>query len=390
MTTLHLLPSTGHQTASTLKQNALVLFDEAQSLRRALQSLETSWQGGGQVEFAAQANALLRQLQTQADALQILADRLEREITEWEQTDQRGAAAFRGSSGGAAFFLGYLPPAGGLGNGTFLNRPILPVFTALSVMPFLSGLPAWLNSLLDRFFPPPTIISPIVEEPVVQPGALKRLIDEKLPPAQPPQATPPALSQGDASRSGVEGSAQVTPPSPASGYDAYYDIPPKAQGTLYGSAACLPTSMSMVLDYYHSKNSANAAASPSDLVGMLDQGDGTSGSGIGLDKLNDDLGELGYNSAVRAGNMDELGQALKDGPVIVNSQVGLVSVPARDITPNGPSNHSILVKGISAESVVVNDPWSGTEKVLPRATFEQMWKGGGNYMIVVKPQGSAQ
>lgn len=34
MTTLHLLPSAGHQTAATLKQYALALFDEAQSLRR--------------------------------------------------------------------------------------------------------------------------------------------------------------------------------------------------------------------------------------------------------------------------------------------------------------------------------------------------------------------
>jgi len=84
--------------------------------------------------------------------------------------------------------------------------------------------------------------------------------------------------------------------------------------------------------------------------------------------------------------MDGLESALQSGPVIVNSQVGLVSVPARDITPNGSTNHAILVKAVSAESVVINDPWSGTEKVLPRAAFEQMWNGGGNYMIVVQPQ----
>jgi hypothetical protein len=48
MTTLHLLPSTGHQTTSVLKQNTLVLFDEEQSFRHILQSLETIWQGGRQ------------------------------------------------------------------------------------------------------------------------------------------------------------------------------------------------------------------------------------------------------------------------------------------------------------------------------------------------------
>ena len=384
MTTLHLLPETGHQTASSLKQNSLAMLDETQLLRRAIQSLEMSWQGGGQEQFAAQANALLRKLQTQADALQILAERLEREVTEWEQTDQRGAAAFRGSGGRAPFFMGFLPQAGGSAEGSFLNRAVLPMFTALSVMPFISGLPAWLDSFLDRFFPPPTIVSPIAEAPAVEPGALKRLIDEKFPPAQPPQATPPALS-------GVEGSAQTaSPQSPSDGYDVYYDIPPKSQGALYGSAACLPTSMSMALDHFHAQNPANQTASPNDLIGMLDQGDGTLGNGVGLDKLNDDLGELGYNSTVRTGNMDELGNALNDGPVIVNSKVGLVSAPARDIQPNGSTNHAILVKAINSDSVVINDPWSGTEKIIPRATFEQMWNGGGNYMVIVRPQGNAQ
>ena len=151
MTTLHLLPETGHQTASTLKQNSILMLDEAQSLRRALGSLEMGWQGGGQEHFAAQANALLRGLQTQADALQLLADRLEREVTEWEQTDQRGAAEFRGSGGRAPFFMGYaFPFAGGSAGSAFLNRAVLPMFTALSVMPFISGLPAWMDSFLDR------------------------------------------------------------------------------------------------------------------------------------------------------------------------------------------------------------------------------------------------
>jgi len=148
--------------------------------------------------------------------------------------------------------------------------------------------------------------------------------------------------------------------------------------------------MSMALDHFHAQNPANQTASPNDLIGMLDQGDGTLGNGVGLDKLNDDLGELGYNSTVRTGNMDELGNALNDGPVIVNSKVGLVSAPARDILPNGSTNHSILVKAINSDSVVINDPWSGAEKILPRATFEQMWNGGGNYMVIVRPQGSAQ
>jgi len=370
MITLHLLPSTGHQTAATLKQNALVLFDETQLLRRALQSLEMSWQGGGQEQFAAQAKALLRNLQTQADALQILAGRLEREVTEWEQTDQRGAASFRGSSSVGAFYarLG-LPFAGGASDVPFLGQTVLPMFTAISTMPFLTGLPAWVNSFLDKFFPPPAIVSPIAEGRVTEspavPSSFGKLLEEAAPASQSAQAAPP--------------------PAPAPAYQVGYNIPPVSQGALYGSAACLPTTVSMALGYYHSQNPANATASPNDLIGMLDQGDGTLGRGIGLDKLNDDLGELGYSSNVRAGNMGELETSLQSGPVIINSQVGLMGNP-RDITLNGSTNHAILVKAIGAESVIINDPWSGTEKILPRADFEKIWNAGGNYMVIVQPQ----
>lgn len=367
MTTIHLLPFTGHQTASTLKQNSLAILDETQLLRRAIQSLGMSWQSGGQEQFAAQANALLRQLEAQADALNILADRLEREVTEWEQTDQRGAAAFRGSSSVAAFYARVgLPFTGGSSDIPFLEQSILPMFTAISTMPFLTGLPAWLNSLLDKFFPPPTIVSPISEGTFPETPAVTSPFGKLLEEEQ--HASP---------------SAQAASPVPA--YEVSYTIPPLSQGALYGSAACLPTTMSMALNYYHSQNPANATASPSVLIGMLDQDDGTLGKGIGLDKLNDDLSELGYTSTVSASNMENLESALQSGPVIVNSQVGLTSNP-RNITPVGSTNHAILVKAINAESVVVNDPWSGTEKTLPRTTFEQIWNGGGNYMIVIQPQ----
>ena len=152
----------------------------------------------------------------------------------------------------------------------------------------------------------------------------------------------------------------------------------------------MPTSTSMVLDHYHAQNPNNQTATPDSLIGMLDKGDGTWGNGIGLDKMNDDLAELGYTTTVSSGNMGDLDAALKDGPVIVNSQVGLVSSPARDILPNGSVNHAIVVKAINSDSVVVNDPWSGTEKIFSRPTFEKMWNGGSNYMIAIRPDGNAQ
>ncbi len=384
MTTLHMQTETVLSAALGMKQSSETMLAETQALRASVQRLVTAWDSSASDQFQSEAETLLRQLMQQQENLSFLTERVTREIQEWEDVDTRGAQSMR--SGNTAFAAFGLPTAGGLGSLPFLNNgAILPLFTAISAIPLLSGLPAWLNSFLDKFFVPPAIVSPIADFPnTVEPGALQRLIDEKLPaqpkttlgnpPAEPPQAT--------------ESAQPAEPPKPV--YDTSYDIPAKSQGTLYGSAACLPTSASMVLDHFHAQNADNQTASPDALIGMLDKGDGTWGNGIGLDKMNDDLAELGYKTTISSGNMDDLGTALKDGPVIVNSHVGLVSVPARDITANGSVNHAILVKAINSDSVVVNDPWSGTEKIFPRSTFEQIWNGGSNYMILVRPDAGAQ
>lgn len=387
MTTLHMQIETVRSTALEMKQSSEAMSAEMQALRASIQRLVTAWDSSASDQFQSEAENLLRQLMQQQENLSFLAERVMREVQEWEDVDTRGAQSMR--AGNTAFVAFGLPTAGGLGSLPFLNNgAILPLFTAISAIPLLSGLPAWLNSFLDKFFVPPAIVSPVPSEvegvAVAEPGALQRLIDEKLP-AQ-PKAT---LGDQPAETPQATASAQpAEPPKPV--YDTSYDIPAKSQGTLYGSAACLPTSASMVLDHFHAQNPDNQTASPDSLIGMLDKGDGTWGNGVGLDKMNDDLGELGYKTTISSGNMDDLGTALKDGPVIVNSQVGLVSVPARDILPGGSVNHAILVKAINSDSVVVNDPWSGAEKIFPRSTFEQMWNGGSNYMILVRPNGGAQ
>lgn len=380
MTTIHLQPSVGRQTAALLKQNALTMFDEVQSLRRALRWLEMSWQGGGQEEFMVQANACLRTLERQADDLQILSERLVHEIAEWEQTDQRGASSF-GGIGWRTVWQGHFPYTGGGESLPFWEQPLLPLFTAISAIPLLSNLPGWLDAWLTRFLPTPEISSPIAEypkpahsKPSSPLGAL--LQEDASSSAQPSQASPP-----------VQTETAPTAPSPKTASQGVYDIPPKAQGQLYGNRACLPTAMSMVLDYYHAKDPQNVAASPADLIKMLDAGDGTPQTGIGLDKLNDDLSELNYRSNVKVSDMKGLKTTLEKGPVVVNTQVGLLNRPSRDITPNGSYNHAILVKGIGDKSVIVNDPWSGKEKTIPLATFERMWKKGGNYAIVIRPKG---
>ncbi len=374
VTTIHLQSSVGHQTASLLKQNALSMFEEAQSLRRALQWLKTSWQGGGQEEFMMQANACLHDLERQADNLQFLSECLVHEIAEWEQTDQRGASSF-GRMGWHTLWQGHFLYTGGGGRLPFWEQPILPLFTAISAIPLLSNLPVWLDAWLTRFLSTPEISSPIAEYPKSSSPLGALLQEDVSSSAQPSQASSPVKTE-----------TAPTSQSPKTAPQGVYDISPKAQGQLYGNRACLPTSISMVLDYYHAKDPKNVTASPADLIKMLDSGDGTPQTGIGLDRLNDDLSELNYRSTVKVSNMEGLKSILNNGPVVVNTQVGLLSRPNRDIIPNGSYNHAILVKGIDDKSVIVNDPWSGKEKTIPLATFEKIWKKGGNYVIVIRPK----
>lgn len=382
MTTLHLQTETGYQTASALKGYAAQALEEAQALQAALRRLTSAWQGGGQVEFSHEATLLANRIQEHIFELQALAERLQREVQEWEEVDRRGASSLLGTGAFSIQQASPVPFTGGLGDTALYNRYFLPLFTAVSVTPLVQGLSGWVNGLLDRFFPKPGILSPLPDASS-EPTGFGKLLQES------PQASPSAQAAPPSPEETTQ-SEPVPLPSPSDGYETYHDIAPKSQGALYGSAACLPTSMSMVLDHYHSQDAANQTASPNDLIVMLDQGDGTFGRGITLDRMNDDLAELGYESKVSSSDMDGLSNALQDGPVIVNSKVGLVSSPARDIIPNGSTNHAIVVKAINADSVVVNDPWSGAEKIFPRETFEKIWSGGGNYMIIVRPDGSAR
>lgn len=375
MTTLHMQTETVRTIAMGMRQSSEAMSVEIQALRESIQRLATIWDGGASDQFQGEAENLLRQLMQQLESLSILADRATREVQEWEDVDNHGAQSMYGLGSQIIFQSGSsLPFPGGLGSIPSYNNAILPLFTALSIIPFFENLPTWLDSFLNKFFAPSATVSPTAEIPTPQ--------------MQTPDASV-TTPLGELNKQTMQAADESEKPANIQ-YDTSYDILPKSQGTLYGGAACMPTSTSMVLDHYHAQNPNNQTATPDSLIGMLDKGDGTWGNGIGLDKMNDDLAELGYTTTVSSGNMGDLDAALKDGPVIVNSQVGLVSSPARDILPNGSVNHAIVVKAINSDSVVVNDPWSGTEKIFSRPTFEKMWNGGSNYMIAIRPDGNAQ
>ncbi|MCX6056693.1 MAG: WXG100 family type VII secretion target, partial [Chloroflexi bacterium] len=146
MTTIHLQTETGHQTASSLKQNSALAQEELQALKTLMQTLESVWQGNAQTEFASEGNSLLSQMQNHMGILQTLAERLEREVQEWEDVDNRGSSSMQGMNlqflrNGPGGTLFNVPYAGGSGNVPFYSSAVLPLFTSLSILPFFTGLP---------------------------------------------------------------------------------------------------------------------------------------------------------------------------------------------------------------------------------------------------------
>jgi len=273
---------------------------------------------------------------------------------------------------------------------------LIPISGGIAGVGFFASL-AWLGStvkgLAEQIWAwlqgrPPEILSPLPAEgqPAIPKGQLARTILSALERARREQEQKQATPSGRVVQTIEVGTPKERAEAPPA-YTIYHPVSPQSQGERYGRAACLPTAASMILEYYHSQNPAHRAASPDDLIGMLDSGDGTPGKGVTLDKLNDDLGELGYTATTRTGSLEDLGNLLREGPVIANIKVDLIGTPGNgDIRMGHSVHHSVVVKGMSADAVIINDPWSGKEKAIERTTFEQMWREGGNYMVIIRPQ----
>lgn len=383
MSILHLNPEIARQASQTLQRATQESNATLDALRSSVKQLDAAWEGGSADEYMAELERLSFNLVIQVEILQLLISRLDNEIHEWVMNDILGSLAFKTNRNaiiGALTGLAIPTVAGGSGDGTGHAVSIWPVTTAISIESILAGLPAWLRSILGKFFPPePPIISPLPDHPDVNPQPDKPypFQEKPVPETLPDIITPDNL--------------QPTP-----GIDQWemkYDVPAKSQGDLYGSAACAPTSVSMVLDYFHAKDSSLNTASPQDLIGMMDKGDGTPGQGMSLSNLTDELNDLGYKNILGKGgaSMTELQDNLKNGPVIVTTGVKITGpgtvnsdVP-RAIEGPGSTTHAMVVTAISEEKVAVNDPWTGSQMEFSMDTFEDMWTRGQNGLYAIQP-----
>lgn len=113
-----LVRSTGDQ----LQRVSASLQQQAQQLNHAVQNLTNAWQGYSANIFMAEIQPLLQQLNQFVDNGQILNQRLQREVDEWERVDNRR---------GSGMVLGVAAPGEEVGNETTLTEWFEGVFETI-------------------------------------------------------------------------------------------------------------------------------------------------------------------------------------------------------------------------------------------------------------------
>ncbi len=328
-----------------------------------------------QGHYAPKRNALLNAKEKVAH----FAVELKNAATAFEKADQ-------GGRGGVI-----LPGTGGLWATDFRLDPLIMRYL-VSSKNLIQSIPEWLQGKLASVFRPVEIVSPLgieIDPRVVEGGV-----------SQDPRLNSQPIIQGvlvsteSAHPAPLVLVADEGGASPRTAVDVSFNVPAKSQGSLYGNAACSQTSVSMVLDYYSAQNVQNKTVSPQDLISMMDKGDGTYGKGMSLSNLTDELNDLGYKNITQqvGAQYSDLRSAVKDGPVIVTSGVkiigpGTVAASSTVRALDGPGNtiHAMVVTGVGDDQVNVNDPWSGQQIQLPRATFEKMWSRGSSAIYSIRP-----
>lgn len=155
----------------------------------------------------------------------------------------------------------------------------------------------------------------------------------------------------------------------------------RGHNTNYG---CVPTATAMVLEYWHSRDSANRTMSPQELLDKnVAQGQFTA-NGMSPDKIHDEVQNLGYiPKDLDSVSFPQLEKLVREGPVIATVKMGMRTTGI---------NHVVVVTGISSDGHVrVNDPWSGQSLTYTREDFMRSWgtdfgaRYSSQYITVIRP-----
>jgi predicted double-glycine peptidase len=131
---------------------------------------------------------------------------------------------------------------------------------------------------------------------------------------------------------------------------------------------CTPTSTSMILDYWHNKDSANQTLSAQAIIDKhAEKAEFNENSGMSATNIVDDVKDLGYanSNPYTDSTPEKLKEAVLKGPVIAIVKLNLKSTGL---------NHAIVVTGISTDDQVrINDPWTGESSTISWDDFSKSW-----------------
>lgn len=365
MSTIHLQTDSARVSAQSLNQSGASLRDCLQELSNASRRLDSAWQGGDKDFFSSEMLSLLRNFDARQEELAVLVSRLEREITEWEETDQRGAAGWRG------------PASGGLE----IPGSSLGLAASISVASLLTGLPVWLSSFLQRFFPEAPVVSPIADE-----------IQAPLPVMDTTVSTPKTKFGDLIEKAAKEKETAEELKPPETPLPAHVnDYPAREDDGTFLTGQENNDSCSMASTRMALQRATGVEATESDLRdasselegGYRDNANkwGTSPSTL------DDLVNTEYADVADATYNDPGTQTITNLDTAAENGQGIVVSVRNTEWFGSPASHSVTVVGVETENgqqmVLVNDPWpqgEGKRISVPADVFERAWYGDAMYI----------
>jgi hypothetical protein len=179
------------------------------------------------------------------------------------------------------------------------------------------------------------------------------------------------------------------------------EVPIYGQDTAGGSAACAPTSMSMIMNYWHDQNSDLAGPSRDEVLqAAIDANYFEQGRGMDFNEAEKILDNYGYDASVQLFNGDDaamqssLKEQLGNGPVM--AMVSL-DTKADQLVSEGGVAHAVVIAGISNDGsmVRIHDPWEGGRAVdMSWDAFKGAWSSFDDQFdhmaIVIQPGGSTE
>lgn len=170
--------------------------------------------------------------------------------------------------------------------------------------------------------------------------------------------------------------AQVETASPSADVkQAIHEVPVKSQRDLVyndqpSEYGCVPTSVSMITDYWHSKDANHPTKSAQEFLDLNAMQKKFATKGMNPSDIHDELSQIGYVAEDHINtNFDQLRDAVKESPVFAIVKLNLKEAGA---------NHAVVVTNISEKGdVAINDPWTGQAHTYTQQQFAKSW--GANF-----------